>query len=84
MAFCIKCGNELKEGELFCPKCGQKRYQAETTDSVISDTPVSEVHKEVISKPVYHNERSAVNQSQASQDTFLWMKSRTNAHVCLV
>ena len=68
MAFCIKCGNELKEGELFCPKCGYKRYQAETTDSIISDTLASEVHKEVISKPVYHNERSAVNQSQASQD----------------
>lgn len=68
MAFCIKCGNELKEGELFCPKCGQKRYQAETTDSVVSSMPVSEAHKEVISEPVYHNESSAMKQSQASQD----------------
>lgn len=68
MAFCIKCGNELKEGELFCPKCGQKRYQAETTDSPVSDKPVSEVHKEVISKPVYHGVNSTKNQSQISQD----------------
>ncbi len=22
--FCIKCGNELKEGEAYCPKCGTK------------------------------------------------------------
>ena len=68
MAFCIKCGNELKEGELFCPKCGHKRYQAETTNSPVSDTPVSEIHKEVISKPVYHGVKSTMNQSQTSQD----------------
>ena len=24
MAFCIHCGTELQDGELFCPKCGEK------------------------------------------------------------
>lgn len=24
MAFCTKCGNELKEGAVFCPACGEK------------------------------------------------------------
>lgn len=28
MAFCSKCGTELKEGAKFCPKCGQSSNEA--------------------------------------------------------
>lgn len=29
--FCKKCGNEIKEGEKFCVKCGEKRCDEEST-----------------------------------------------------
>ena len=29
--FCVKCGNELKDGQLFCPKCGAKAVSSDTT-----------------------------------------------------
>lgn len=27
MAFCTQCGNELKEGAVFCPNCGHRRFE---------------------------------------------------------
>lgn len=69
MAFCIKCGNELKEGELFCPKCGNKVYQAEETDSVaqVEEMNVNENIESVSenNEQVYHQTQT---QPQSIQD----------------
>lgn len=65
MAFCIKCGNELKEGELFCPKCGNKVYQAEETDSV---DQVQEMNTNENIESVPENNQQVYQQPQSIQD----------------
>lgn len=37
MAFCTQCGNELKEGAVFCPNCGHRRIQQDETGVPIKD-----------------------------------------------
>ena len=43
MAFCGKCGNELREGANFCPKCGtpvgSKVGLSEKTSNIIEESP---------------------------------------------
>ena len=46
--FCKKCGNELREGALFCPNCGSKVAQAEVKESV--NAPIKEEKIESVNK----------------------------------
>lgn len=36
--FCENCGNELNEGQKFCPKCGHKLEPVEVEKKELSDT----------------------------------------------
>lgn len=58
--FCKKCGNQLKEGELFCPNCGQKKE--EVNESVV-------INKEVVnsdnSKPLNVDNSNTKGNSKA-------------------
>ena len=37
MSYCTKCGNELKDGDLFCSKCGAKVELIEVKEDIFSD-----------------------------------------------
>ena len=45
--YCPNCGTEFKDGVNFCPKCGSKRPQPETTESKIekpvNPAPISDI-----------------------------------------
>lgn len=49
--FCENCGNELNEGQKFCPKCGHKLEPVEVEKKELSDTTNStdsDKHSEVL------------------------------------
>ena len=49
--FCENCGNELNEGQKFCPKCGHKIELVEVEKKGLSDTTNStdsDKHSEVL------------------------------------
>lgn len=49
--FCENCGNELNEGQKFCPKCGHKLESVEVEKKELSDTTNStdsDKHSEVL------------------------------------
>ncbi|WP_124057907.1 zinc ribbon domain-containing protein [Vaginisenegalia massiliensis] len=68
MAFCSKCGYQLKGNEKFCPKCGQavqgiaKETTSKTTPT--SSSSASKVQKERVVKPESSLMSSQPNQSQ--------------------
>jgi uncharacterized membrane protein YvbJ len=45
MAFCQNCGNELNDGDAFCPECGAKVGTVSETTHVSETTSVSETGK---------------------------------------
>ena len=39
MGYCTNCGNELKDGTLFCPKCGKPVFFKESNRDSSEDSP---------------------------------------------
>ena len=62
--FCVKCGNQIKDGYKFCPKCGTPAYvEKEEPKSEVKKEEVDEVTKEAIvsvdPKPVVESTEKA-------------------------
>lgn len=48
MAFCTKCGNQIREGHAFCTKCGAAVMRPDEVVQATEEDPVAEVIEEVV------------------------------------
>ena len=66
--FCSKCGNQIKDGFKFCPKCGAPVYvKNEAPDSEVKKEEVEEVVNEA--KVSSNNDVVSVNKAKNSKNT---------------
>lgn len=83
--FCVKCGNQIKDGYKFCPKCGTPAY-------VEKEKPKSEVKKEIVdevatelnvsvdSKPVVMSTETVMKKAKANTASKLKKKDQNTTN----
>ena len=64
--FCIKCGNELEDGDSFCPKCGTKAEEEQLADA--GTQSVEEKPNIFVNESLTVNENVPVNENVQVSD----------------
>ncbi|MBR6449437.1 MAG: ribosomal protein L7/L12 [Fibrobacter sp.] len=80
MAFCIQCGNQIKDGARFCPKCGAKQGDdtEESTKSTSSENSEEQLYDVIIEKIEDPNTKMAVlKEIRSTMETDISSAKRT-------
>ncbi len=75
MKYCYKCGSELLDEAMFCPKCGCQQPSVNRNDSTIYSTEKASSNtnsKDFSSLDPYYQERFQMFLNNNEQDTISW------------